>query len=336
MFLGIIIPIFIIIICSIILWKKCAKFDIASRIIGQNLNSGIRGATINAIASSLPEFFVALFFLFYFSNDITGFLGTIGTIFGSAIFNILIIPAIVIFIMIYYRKETAIINKKIIIRDAIPLIISQILLIVSLADKEITLHESFSFIFIYLAYIIYLFNSNKNKNTATKHNTKGAWVRLILNTTYIGIACFFLVQACEWIGRDEYTLFSLTLYGLKMSPLYVALIFAAAASSVPDALISATDAMKGDVEDSLANPIASNTFDICIALGLPLTLYILFYGPINLNLMENPNSVIDIMYYMLFLTLSVIFLLVSFKKYNLFQGVSFVVLYIVFLVLIFI
>jgi len=336
MFLGIIIPIFIIIICSIILWRKCAKFDIASRIIGQNLNSGIRGATINAIASSLPEFFVALFFLFYFSNDITGFLGTIGTIFGSAIFNILIIPAIVIFIMIYYRKETAIINKKIIIRDSIPLIISQILLIVSLKDKEITLYESFSFIFIYLAYIIYLFNSNKNKNTETKHNTKGAWIRLILNTIYIGIACFFLVRACEWIGSDEYTLFSLTLYGLKMSPLYVALIFAAAASSLPDTLISATDAMKGDVEDSLANPIASNTFDICIALGLPLTLYILFYGPINLNLMENPNSVIQIMYYMLFLTLSVIFLLMLFKKYNLFQAFSFVVLYIVFLLLIFI
>lgn len=56
---------------------------------------GIRGASIEAVASSLPELFTTLFLLFVF-HDEDGFSAGIATCAGSAIFNAALIPAICI------------------------------------------------------------------------------------------------------------------------------------------------------------------------------------------------------------------------------------------------
>ena len=68
-----IISIIIIIICSYLIWKSSASFDIASSYLTRNLNEGIKGPTINAIASSLPELLISFIFLFYI-GDLEGFL----------------------------------------------------------------------------------------------------------------------------------------------------------------------------------------------------------------------------------------------------------------------
>ena len=78
------------------------SFDIASSYLTRNLNEGIKGPTINAIASSLPELLISFFFLFYI-GDLEGFSAGYATIIGSSIFNIAIIPA-VSFLIIYYKK----------------------------------------------------------------------------------------------------------------------------------------------------------------------------------------------------------------------------------------
>ena len=48
-----------------LIWKASESFDIASSYLTRNLNEGIKGPTINAIASSLPELLISFFFLFY-------------------------------------------------------------------------------------------------------------------------------------------------------------------------------------------------------------------------------------------------------------------------------
>ena len=49
--------------------KKCSSvFDLASSYLTKNLAEGIKGPTINAIASSLPELFISSMFLFYFKD----------------------------------------------------------------------------------------------------------------------------------------------------------------------------------------------------------------------------------------------------------------------------
>ena len=65
--------------------------------------------------------------------------------------------------------------------------------------------------------------------------------------------------------------------------LFTTVVFAAAATSVPDTILSVKDAMKGNYDDAVANAIGSNIFDVCVSLGLPITLYGLLVGPINLS-----------------------------------------------------
>ena len=70
---------------------------------------------------------------------------------------------------------------------------------------------------------------------------------------------------------------------LGVAPYFTAVILGAAASSVPDTIISYKDALKGDYDDAVANAIGSNIFDICFALGLPLFAYGLLRGDVTLT-----------------------------------------------------
>ena len=92
------------------------------------------------------------------------------------------------------------------------------------------------------------------------------------------------MQACEWIGSDVYTIpFVGTFEGLDIPIMFVAVILASAASSVPDTIISMNDAKKGNYDDAISNALGSNIFDICFALGFPLFLYTIIYGPIIMH-----------------------------------------------------
>ncbi|HIA13249.1 MAG TPA: hypothetical protein EYN69_14475, partial [Flavobacteriales bacterium] len=66
----VIIAIITIITSCIIIWKASAGFESSSEFLGRNLSDGVRGATINAIASSMPELFTTMFFLLYLTDTI--------------------------------------------------------------------------------------------------------------------------------------------------------------------------------------------------------------------------------------------------------------------------
>ena len=112
MFFGIFIPIIIIAASSYCMWKGCKIFSNGSVIVGYRLPAGVTGATINAIGSSLPEFFTSLLFFFILNESSHGISAALGTVVGSAIFNILIIPAVVIIILIKNKKNLQIQKKN--------------------------------------------------------------------------------------------------------------------------------------------------------------------------------------------------------------------------------
>ena len=104
------------------------------------------------------------------------------------------------------------------------------------------------------------------------------------------MVCYLLVLACEWIGKETYEVPYLgTFHGLGIPVMFVALILASAASSFPDTIISIKDAQRGQYDDAISNALGSNIFDICFALGFPLMIFTLIYGPIHM-----PQEMVDL------------------------------------------
>ena len=314
--MGLIIPILIIVFCCLVIWKASDGFETSSEYLGRNMSEGVRGATINAIASSMPELFTTIFFLL-FLKDTDGFSGGIGTTAGSAIFNGMIIPAVVIFAVLSSKATTKIeVSKKVILRDGLSLIIAEAILILLISGDTLMWWHGLVLMLTYGVYITYMLTSMKKvdnedddddddedeeiesvgffKGLFTLNleglvignkeiNTRNSWQLLILSMLIIGSACLLLVVACEFIGSDTYTFLGYEFNGLNIPIMFVAVILASAATSVPDTIISVRDAKNGNYNDAVANALGSNIFDICFALGFPLFMYCLIYGPINMD-----------------------------------------------------
>jgi len=113
----------------VIIWRASDGFETASEYLGRNLSDGVRGATINAIGSSMPELFTTLFGLILLGH-VDNFAFGIGTTAGSAIFNGMIIPAVVIFAVIGFGISKKVnVSKKVILRDGLSLIVAEFILI---------------------------------------------------------------------------------------------------------------------------------------------------------------------------------------------------------------
>ncbi|MFW5759622.1 MAG: sodium:calcium antiporter [Cyclobacteriaceae bacterium] len=317
--MGIIIPLFIVFVCCLIIWRASDGFAAASNFIGRHLSEGVRGATINAIASSLPEVFTSLFFLFYL-KDTDGFSGSIGTTAGSAIFNGMIIPAFAILTVVFSGIAPKIdVSRKVYLRDGISLILAEVIFIMLISGQSLYWYHGFILVVVYFIYLFYMLTSmpKSDKSQAIVHedfirdnlhktswwfgfatfdferviigkkkemSNWIAWPLLIVSTVAIATVCLLLVQACEWLGKETYTIPLLGEFeGLGIPILFVAVILAAMASSIPDTIISMKDARKGNYDDAVSNALGSNIFDICFAMGFPLFIYTAFYGPIHMT-----------------------------------------------------
>ena len=303
--MELLIPILLIIFCCLVIWRASDGFEAASEYLGRNMSEGVRGATINAIGSSMPELFTTIFFLILL-KDTEGFSGGIGTTAGSAIFNGMIIPAVVIFVVIFSGISKKInVSKKVILRDGLFLIAAEILLIYLISGSTLHWWHGFILMITYGIYMTYMLTSMKESDNLEEEeeeeeddgndnvgvlrglitlnleavfvgnkeiNTSKAWSLLLFSMTIIGSACLLLVSSCESIGNY-----------LNIPIMFVAVVLASAATSVPDTIISMRDAKKGNYNDAIANALGSNIFDICFALGFPLFLYCIIYGPISMN-----------------------------------------------------
>ncbi len=298
----------LIILCCIIIWRASEGFESASEFLGRKLSAGVRGATINAIGSSMPELLTTLFFLFIF-QDRDGFAGGIGTTAGSAIFNSMIIPALVILVVLISRQASGVeVTRHVILRDGIALLICEFILIFLLGSPSLDWMEGLILMGLYAMYGYVLVVSMKRGKglppaeggvrepmdkpkeregvywlkLATldlkgafvpgTFSKRSAWGVLFLSLGVIALACFYLVRGCELFGE-----------ALGIRVYFVAVILASAATSVPDTFLSIRDARKGNYDDAVSNALGSNIFDICFALGFPLFLFTVIHGPIEMS-----------------------------------------------------
>ncbi len=285
-------------ISCIIIWRSSFGFEVASDYLGRKLPPGIKGATLNAIASSMPEFLTTLFFLFYLRNA-EGFSGGLGVTSGSAPFNILIIPALVVLMLYSIGKgHTIILNKRVLLREGIVLLLSQFVFVSFLFMGDLRGSHGIILVLIYLLYLGLLFAITKRSNTSDpgfespevrnspnlflrilsldipniihrgkEINRIRAWIILGVSTIVMTFGTWLLVYATDQFGQHT---------GIPL--LFVAVVLSAAATSVPDTVISIKDARKGNYDDAISNALGSNIFDIAFALGLPILLYNVIYG----------------------------------------------------------
>ena len=154
--MTILIYLLLIVLCCIVIWRASDGFETASEYLGRNLSEGVRGATINAIGSSMPELFTTLFFLFVLT-DSENFAGGIGTTAGSAIFNGMIIPAAVISVVLFTGIATQVtVSRKVILRDGLALILCEFVLILLISGDALLPWHGLALMMLYGAYLLSL------------------------------------------------------------------------------------------------------------------------------------------------------------------------------------
>jgi len=290
-------PLLLIVLSCLVIWRSSDGFEVASDYLGRKLPAGIKGASINAIASSMPEFLTTMFFLFYL-RDPEGFSGGLGVTSGSALFNLLIIPSLAVMMLFSMGKGKGIrLNKKVLLREGLVLLLSQVVFISFLFQGELLGKHGFILVMIYILYLgllVAITRSKKNADPgyslrAPKRDlplwirwisldithlvlfrgriSRGhAWSLLIVSTSIMTFGTWLLVHATDMFGEVT---------GIPL--VFVAVVLSAVATSVPDTIISVKDARKGNYDDAVSNALGSNIFDIAFALGFPILLYNLFY-----------------------------------------------------------
>jgi K+-dependent Na+/Ca+ exchanger-like protein len=275
--------IFIVFAAFYFLSKICDKYFIISldHIAHRfNMSEQAAGATLMAVGSSSAELFIAVIALFKPGNHAA--IG-MGTIVGSAIFNILVIIGVA---ALLNRKK---LHWQPIVRDLVFYSISILILLLVFKDGIIDLSESLIFIAIYIIYVVAVINWKRispqqpkieKDSTAKTLSAKEAkltqpqtkefirdhyYIVFTISITLIALLSWGLVEAAVAIADI-----------LQIPSAIVALTILAIGSSVPDLISSYIVAKEGRGDMAIANAIGSNIFDILFGLGFPWLLFIIF------------------------------------------------------------
>lgn len=306
-------PFLLIAISCLVLKYSCDLFEQSAGYLGRNMPAGIKGATINAVGSSMPEMMSAFAVLFFY-DDPALFAIALGITAGSGVFNTAVIPSL----SILFAKDAdggkvdhIELNRKSLMRDGFWVVLSDIVLIAGIFTGYITIGWCLALIAVWVlstAHIIYdaikmgnnsveeyedeqlddlglignILSCNFNKVFFGGRvlNTSSALVLLAIAIVIITGGSHLMVEGV--IGSSSI---------LGVPEFISGLILGAAASSIPDLILSLKDARKGDYEDAVANPLASNTFDTSISVGLPLLIWLLLQGADGIDIVgENMEA----------------------------------------------
>jgi len=317
--MSILLIVFTLIFTSIVIYYVGNIFAKASSNIGEylRLSKSVKGATFDAIASSMPELMVALFSVIFFNSFEVG----IGTIVGSALFNLLIIPALCVIVapIAFKVKDEVVKRDSIFYMFTIFLLLSLVLLF-----KFWGILISVCLIFSYLIYIKLLIRDTKKHRKEKiverkKINLFREVVIFIVCVIIMGIATYFLTEAS--INLSEI---------LGVHAIIIAFTVTAAATSVPDTVISVVNARKGDLDDATSNVFGSNIFDIAIGLGLPLLIYTIGFGSVEI-IFEH----IELLLMLLGSSIYVLFVMSENNSLSRKQGASLLVIYLFIMIYVF-
>jgi len=290
----------LIVFASIAIWRAGDFFQPAEDYVQEKhkLPESIKAAVIDAVASSFPEFCVAVIAVILLGRAEVG----ISSIVGSALYNVLIIPAAAGLV----AKGPMKIGKEVVWRDSLMYFGVVILLLVALLAFPNAWGFGVAALFI-LAYVGYIFWLNidyrkHKRNLAEEDNNESvpaetevsveeeeeseleirdephAWKWILGMMLVMGLASHILVEASIQLGDL-----------LGIDAVIMGFIVIAAGTSVPDTVLSVVSAKRGNYDAAISNVFGSNIFDICICLSVPILLALVLTGsvtPVNLPQIE--------------------------------------------------
>ena len=297
----------LIVFASIAIWRAGDFFQPAADYVQEKhkLPESIKAAVIDAIASSFPEFCVAVIAVILLGRAEVG----ISSIVGSALYNVLIIPAAAGLV----AKGPMKIGKEVVWRDSLMYFGVVILLLVALLafPNAWGLGVAALFILAYVGYIFWLnIDYRKHKRNLAHEDTdvsvsedtdvsvsedvdasdegeeseleirdeSHAWKWISGMMLVMGLASHILVEASIQLGDL-----------LGIDAVIMGFIVIAAGTSVPDTVLSVLSAKRGNYDAAISNVFGSNIFDICICLSVPILLALVLTGavtPVNLPQIE--------------------------------------------------
>ena len=262
--------------------------EISSRL---RLSNDVAGATLMAMGSSAPELAIALIALVKPGGH--GDVG-IGTIVGSALFNILVITGA------SALARPLRITWSVVTRDVLVYCASVGLLLWAFADNRIDTGEASIFIAFYAVYVAGLLLWSKAKKVGNSERgevgeeaidladeSKSVTKRLTMlidrvfhalmgdaRTKYVRafLVSIGLISIISWVLVESGIALA---NAVGVPPVIVALTILAPGTSVPDMISSIVVAKQGRGGMAVANAVGSNIFDILIGLGLPWLLIIM-------------------------------------------------------------
>lgn len=266
----------------------------------------IIGLTLVAFGTSAPEAAVSITAILKNSADLS-----VSNIIGSNIFNLLIVLG---FTALFKDVVT---EKKVIVKDYMISLLSAILLfilvIVNYFTRGMLVIGRISGIILLLGLIIYLFSLIKSVSKEDKivETRKFSIMDLVLTLGGLALVIFggqMTVNSACAIARS-----------LGISERVIGLTIVAIGTSLPELCTSLVALIKGENDIAVGNVIGSNIFNILFILGISS-----FLNPILINV----SSLIDIG----ILILGTLFIYFYFAdlKINRKEGISMILLYIVY------
>ena len=257
------------------------------------LSDEVAGASLMAMGSSAPELAIALMALFT-GGGAHSDVG-IGTIVGSAVFNVLVITGVSAIVAGGLHVHLFAVR-----RDTVYYLAAIIYLGFVFHDGEVQLWEAALGLLAYAAYVLLLIFYRGRAGRASSESApiheprespakapgslnalKAACTRLLRlitgdpekNYVWTFAVSIALIVALSYVLVESTIVFAA---GIGIPPVIVALTLLAAGTSAPDLISSIDVAREGRGGMAVANAVGSNIFDIFIGLGLPWLVAILF------------------------------------------------------------
>lgn len=250
-----------------------------------HLSSDAAGATLMAVGSSAPELFVAIFAIFKpGEHQAIG----IGSIVGSAIFNLLVIVGAAALV----RKAK--LTWQPAIRDLIFYTIAVVLLVAFIWDGSFSMLEAGFFLVVYILYVLAAiywkrllpYEDLPFDESEEKINDKKGFIAIFDRILFplfpnkkhyylVFLQSIIIIAALSWVLVELAVLISTA---LNIPESIVALTVIAVGTSIPDLFSSMIVARQGRGDMAVSNAVGSNIFDILVGLGLPFLIFLAISG----------------------------------------------------------